>query len=167
MDTETTGLGPQDQIVEIAIIDSYGSVLLNTLIKPTIPIPLAATEIHGISNEDTANAPSLADVLPEILAILKDRTIIIYNANYDLRLLKQSAKAHNLTVDLSEKVYCAMEMYAEFYGDWNDYHQSYQWKKLEVAAKQCGIEIPHNLHRAITDAELTRQLTLFIAKILK
>ena len=82
--------------MEIAIIDVNGSVLFDKLIKPTISIPLDATAIHGISNEDVANAPSFADVLPDIQTILKNRKLVIYNANYDMRMFKQSARAHNL-----------------------------------------------------------------------
>lgn len=35
LDTETTGLDSRDRIVEIAVIDLSGVVLLNTLVKPT------------------------------------------------------------------------------------------------------------------------------------
>ncbi|HHJ4165905.1 TPA: exonuclease domain-containing protein, partial [Raoultella ornithinolytica] len=49
IDTETTGLGEDAEIVEICIIDSHGSIMLNTLIKPTKPIPDEAIAIHGIT----------------------------------------------------------------------------------------------------------------------
>lgn len=42
LDTETTGLGFDDEIVEISIIDCAGYVLLNTLVKPSKSIPEAA-----------------------------------------------------------------------------------------------------------------------------
>lgn len=47
IDTETTGLGDDAEIVEICIIDSHGFILLNTLVKPTKPIPDEAIAIHG------------------------------------------------------------------------------------------------------------------------
>lgn len=39
LDTETTGLGDDAEIVEIAIIDQDKNVLLNSLVKPSKPIP--------------------------------------------------------------------------------------------------------------------------------
>ncbi len=58
IDTETTGLGDDAEIVEICIIDSHGFIMLNTLIKPTKPIPDEAIAIHGITNEMVAFAPA-------------------------------------------------------------------------------------------------------------
>ena len=43
LDTETTGLDEQSEIVEISLIDSDGSVLLDTLVKPLERIPAGAT----------------------------------------------------------------------------------------------------------------------------
>jgi DNA polymerase III alpha subunit (gram-positive type) len=50
LDTETTGLYDAE-IVEIAVVDPLGEALLNTLVKPTIPIPTEVIEIHGITDE--------------------------------------------------------------------------------------------------------------------
>ncbi|BCC80200.1 MULTISPECIES: 3'-5' exonuclease [Bacillus] len=51
LDTQTTGLGETDEIVEIAVTDLDGKTLLNTLVKPTVPISDDATMIHGITNK--------------------------------------------------------------------------------------------------------------------
>ena len=58
LDTETTGLYDDAEIVEISIIDENGGVLLDTLVKPLKPIPAEATAIHGITNEMVATAPT-------------------------------------------------------------------------------------------------------------
>ena len=50
LDTETTGLHPpHDKLVEVAIIDEAGDVVLDTLVNPERPIGFA-TQIHGISD---------------------------------------------------------------------------------------------------------------------
>jgi DNA polymerase III epsilon subunit-like protein len=47
LDTETTGLNPpRDKIVELAIIDSTGNMLLNTLVNPMMNIPETVINIH-------------------------------------------------------------------------------------------------------------------------
>lgn len=52
LDTETTGLGSTDEIIEISIIDDDGSTLLETLVKPSQPIPADSTRVHGITDAD-------------------------------------------------------------------------------------------------------------------
>ncbi|HQF69216.1 MAG TPA: hypothetical protein PL171_06005, partial [Anaerolineaceae bacterium] len=39
LDTETTGIGSVDEIVEISVIDHDGAQLFSKLVKPTRPIP--------------------------------------------------------------------------------------------------------------------------------
>ena len=46
--------------------------------------------------------------------------------------------------------------FAEIYGEWNDYHQSYKWQKLTTAARYVGYEWPAVSHRAIEDCKATR-----------
>nr|AAB81660.1 putative [Escherichia phage N15] len=65
IDTETTGLGEYAEIIEIAIINMRGEVLLDTLVKPTKPIPPEVTEINHITNEMVASAPAWCDVFPK------------------------------------------------------------------------------------------------------
>lgn len=43
LDTETTGLGEYAQIIEIAICDIWGTVLVNQRVRPSVPIDPAAT----------------------------------------------------------------------------------------------------------------------------
>jgi DNA polymerase-3 subunit epsilon len=155
LDAETTGLGGSAEIVDIAIINYDGTELMNTLVRPMSPIPEEATNIHGIRNEDVTDAPTFADILPN-LESYSDRMIVIYNQDYDLRILAQSAKANNADSWMPQDSICAMKLYAQFYGDWNGHHQSYRWQKQSSAAKQLGIEIPANLHRAAADANMCR-----------
>jgi DNA polymerase III epsilon subunit-like protein len=50
LDTETTGLSPArgDAIVEVAIVDSCGRALIDTLVNPGRHISWQATQVHGI-----------------------------------------------------------------------------------------------------------------------
>ncbi|MEG4026450.1 MULTISPECIES: 3'-5' exonuclease [unclassified Microcoleus] len=74
LDTETTGLYDA-QIVEIAIIDRLGEMLLNTLVKPSIPIPPEAAYLHGISDAMVGDPPSFPEVYPRIVEVLKDKRV--------------------------------------------------------------------------------------------
>jgi DNA polymerase-3 subunit epsilon len=167
LDTETTGLDERAEVVEVSIVDIRGSVVFDSLIRPFCPIPPDATAVHGITDTDVAQAPTFADVLLRLSFLLCRRPLCIYNADYDMRVMRQSAKAHGLDFDAAVTPAgptCAMLMYAEFWGDWNDYRSSFRWQKLGIAASQQGIDIPPDLHRARADAELTRLLVLKMAQ---
>jgi DNA polymerase-3 subunit epsilon len=164
LDTETTGLDDSAEIVEIAILNTSGKPLLDTLIKPTRPIPRAATKIHSITNSDVTNAPTFADITPELRRLIDGRLIVIYNAQYDIRMLAQSARARGVEESPVTSGVCAMNLYATFYGKWNNYRGSYKWQSLINAARQCGIKAPNNLHRAAGDADLTRLIVQHMAE---
>lgn len=56
IDTETTGLGFDAEIVEFtAICADSGKVIVNELVKPTCSIPAEATAIHGITDVDVSD----------------------------------------------------------------------------------------------------------------
>lgn len=84
LDTETTGL-EDAEVVEIAITNPQGAPLLNTLVKPTIPIPEEAIAIHGITDEIVKDAPNFCEVYPQIVGGLTDKEVLIYNADFDIR----------------------------------------------------------------------------------
>jgi DNA polymerase III epsilon subunit-like protein len=182
LDTETTGIASAE-IVDIAIIDALGEVCLNSLVCPTRPIPLAVTDVHGITNQMVSlnHAPSFPDIWPHIKHFLRGRHVVVYNAAYDQARLFDSALYTNLKDD-AEKFFnrlqiqrdrdlpapvfhCAMELYAEFFGEWNNHRQSFRWQKLGAALDQQHIDISHlALHRALADAEACRLLVRHMAR---
>ena len=163
LDTETTGLGPLAEVVEICVIDTDGSVLLESLVKPTVPVSKEARKVHGITDAHLLNAPTFAELLPEITRVVEGRSVVIYNAAYDISIITQSAEAHGRDGNTITDSHCAMLLYAEYVGDWDDYRGGYRWHKLINAARQCGIALPPRLHRARADAEITRQLLMHMA----
>jgi len=132
LDTETTGLGKADEIVQIAILSYDGSILLDTLVHPTQLIPASATAIHGIRDIDVKNAPTFPEVFEQLRSILSGKTIVTYNAQYDLRLLNQTIAKYNLPplkID-PKRVECAMLKYSAWIGEiWED--GTYKWQKLK------------------------------------
>ena len=105
LDTETTGLTTQDQIIEIAIVDQIGKVLLNTLINPgRVPINPHAEAAHGITASMLRGAPSLADLWPQIRSILSGNRVVIYNAKFDRRFFPDNLACAGL-------VECAMQAF--------------------------------------------------------
>lgn len=149
LDTETTGLGETAEIVEISIIDHDGSVLLDTLVRPRRPIPLDAIRVHGIDDDMVSQAPTWMHVWPQVEAILSGRTVGVYNAEFDLRMMKQSHQQIGLPWRTpSSRFFCIMKLYSDFSG-------AVKWQSLDAAGRQCGIPLP-NSHRARDDSLLAR-----------
>lgn len=86
LDVETTDL--YGRICEIAVIDTRGQVLLDTLVNPEAPIAAPAAAVHGITDHDVAAAPTWSQVAPTVLAVLAGRRVIAYNAPFDQSIVR-------------------------------------------------------------------------------
>ena len=164
IDTETTGTSPNDSIVEIAVLDYDGSTLVNTLVKPVGRISSSASAIHGITNEKVKEAPRWDEVWLKVENAITNRSVGIYNADFDLRMMRQSHQKNWLRWQNPKGTFffCIMKLYAQFYGEWNARRGNYRWQSLDKAGKQCGIPLP-NSHRAKDDTLLTLKVLEFIA----
>jgi DNA polymerase-3 subunit epsilon len=158
LDTETTGLGVTDQVVDLAVIDRTGKVLFDSLVRPTIPMPPEVSAVNGITPEMLESAPTFAEIMPVLAPIVSDRRVITYGAGFDVKMIRQTANAWRIPTPVPG-AFCAMIAYAEFHGEKSAWGQ-WKWQKLEAAARQCRIEVPEKLHRALADTELLRRLFL-------
>jgi DNA polymerase-3 subunit epsilon len=168
LDTETTGLGDDAEICEMTIINIRGDELFNRLIKPMRLIPPEASKIHGITDNMVVDAPTWADVYDEIMVIITGASrLLIYNRDFDTRMIRQSSLAAGVIgagrVLRAQKIDCVMDKFAEWYGGWNDYYQTYRWQKLSTAAKSFGVA-PSNEHRAMADCRLTLEVIRGMAR---
>lgn len=153
LDTETTGLNPHygDELVEIAIVDSEGNTLLNTFVKPTQNAYWnEAQKIHGITPAMVENAPTFEELKATITQICKGKTVVIYNASFDLSFLDDCL--------VDSQVECCMERFAEFYGEWNDYFENYKWQNLSIASAYVGYKFEGKAHRALADTLACRSV---------
>ncbi|MDX2137955.1 MAG: 3'-5' exonuclease [Chloroflexota bacterium] len=172
LDTETTGL--QDgEIVQISVIDRAGIVHLNTLVKPVHGIPQDASDVHGITEEMVAAAPGWGRVSYDLIKLLAGRDVVIYNAVYDRKMMHRSAEHAGLPkVDWKQLAtfHCAMEMYAQFFGNWNSYRKSYTWVALSRACQNENVDlskITAPAHSALGDCLRTLALIEAMAQAKK
>lgn len=158
LDTETTGLNPHegDQAITIGVVNRAGDILLDARLKPTIPISYEASTRHGYSNETVADWSGLADIYPQVEAALSGRIVVSYCARgYDYEILQSTCLAHKQPVIELAAFHELLPPFAQFYGEWNDYHGNYRWQKLGTAADYfqinvAGIAAGHE-HDAVTD----------------
>lgn len=161
LDTETTGLRSSDEIVQVAVITAAGEPVLDTLVRPTRPIPPEVIRIHGITDDDVRDAPTGAEVCAELARILHGRVVCTYNAPFDARLLEQTAAAWSAPVAVY-RAECVMRLYADYSGQWDERHGTTRWFSLGVAARQCGLG-PFREHDALSDARVTAQVLRHVA----
>lgn len=161
LDTETTGLGPDAEICDIAIVGRDGSVMLDTLVRPERPIPAEATAVHGITDQMAAEAMPWSEVYWVTRMVLSGKAAVIYNAVYDTGVL------HRLTMEAGLEpscfsAECAMRAYADFAGVPGRYPGQYKWHKLGDACAALGVEVG-TAHRALADAQACRGLVTAMA----
>jgi DNA polymerase-3 subunit epsilon len=147
LDTETTGLDATARIVEIAVLAPNGVVLFDSLVRPTRPIPVEASSIHHVTDTMVARAPAFPALYPALERLLRGRTIAVYNAAYDRRVLDYETRRAGLPPPAPEAWTCAMEHYARFAGEWNPRYAGYRWPKLTGGD-----------HSALGDCRATRAL---------
>ena len=148
LDTETTGVSDDDEIVELTIIDDYGEPLINTLVKPRYHTSWPdAQRVHGIAPIDLRHAPTQSQISDDIRKVVKGKRVVIYNAPYDSQYLPELEEA--------AEVRCAMREFAE-------YNKS-KWINLGNATKIVGYEW-EGAHRALADTKALRAVWKFIQK---
>lgn len=155
-DCETTGLGPTDQVVEVAVADQFRNILFHTTVKPTVPIDPGAINIHGYTKALLADSPTWPDVIEQFKQVVTGRTVVIFNADYDSRIIRQTCNAFNLSTDWWDEIdtRCAMYLSADAFGATNRYGTI----SLYNATMEAGVEWTGDAHTAIADTLATVDL---------
>jgi len=90
LDTETTGLSVRDghRIVEIGCIELDNLVptknIFHFYLNPERKVSEKAFEVHGYSDEFLATKQKFADIADNFIDFIKDKKIIIHNAEFDI-----------------------------------------------------------------------------------
>ena len=90
LDTETTGLEIKDghRIVEIGCIELENliptSKKFHCYLNPERKVSEKALEVHGYTDEFLSDKKKFKDIADEFLEFIKDKKIIIHNAEFDL-----------------------------------------------------------------------------------
>lgn len=162
-DTETTGLDSTAEIVEIGIVDRDGQPVYHSLVRPQRPIPAEASEIHGITDQDVAAAPCFADIAPHLGALFAGRQVAAYNAEFDVRLLRQSGPGVWPWSSDERWARCVMKLFSRWLGEWSAYHGGWRWHRLGHAAEYTGYKGTGQAHRALEDARMAAHVLRAIA----
>jgi DNA polymerase-3 subunit epsilon len=142
VDTETTGFGKNDRILEIAVVLMDGTEIINeweTLVNPERDI--SNSDIHGITSNQVSMAPTFKDISSNLAGLLEDRIIVAHNISFDRRMLMQEFLRMDIDVDFG-KGFCTLQATG---------------MKLHVACENFQIKT-ETAHRALSDARATALL---------
>lgn len=160
VDVETSRLDAQAEIIEIAVVDVGGAVLLHSLVRPTQPIAPEATAIHGLGDADVASAPAWPAVCAQLDALLSGHQVVAHNAGFDRGRVAADCARHQLVAPVATWS-CSMELLTDVNGG--------RWPALDLAAElasaptQAPAHIGSTRHRAVYDAWLCRTLVQALA----
>ena len=101
IDTETTGLSVKDghRIVEIGCIELENLIptknKFHCYLNPERKVSEKALEVHGYTDEFLSNKKKFKEIVDDFLNFIKDKKLIIHNAEFDLSHLNNELKLLN------------------------------------------------------------------------
>ncbi len=108
IDLETTGINVStDRIVELAIVKimpDASKQIKRKLVNPEMPIPKAATEVHGITDEMVHQAPTFKQIANEVKQFIEGADLAGYNSNrFDIPMLNEEFLRAGMSVNLENR----------------------------------------------------------------
>ena len=98
LDTETTGLSVKDghRIVEIGCVELKDLIptqnKFHHYLNPERKVSEKALEVHGYTDEFLSKKKKFSEIVDEFLNFIKDKRLIIHNAEFDLSHLNNELK---------------------------------------------------------------------------
>ena len=146
-DLETTGLSPLfDRIIEFAgikIIRGEDPAVFNMLVKPDVIISAENSAIHGITNEDVANADSEELAAEKIKEFIGELPLVAHNSKFDIGFLMAMYHRNGHETD-NNSVYCSCNLSRKL-------NKNAKSHRLSALCEQFNIKL-ENHHRALDDA---------------
>jgi DNA polymerase III subunit epsilon len=167
LDTETTGLRPEDghRVIEIGCVELMDRRLtdrtLHFYIHPERDIDHGAQEVHGISLEDLADEPKFAQVADRIADFVRGAELLIHNAPFDIGFLNAEfarlASYQERFVKLAGKVTDTLALAKSLHPG--------KRNSLDSLCDRYGINNAHRTrHGALLDAELLAEVYLAMTR---
>lgn len=164
LDTETTGLNPQEghRIIEIGCVELIRRRLtgkrFHVYINPDRIIDEGAIAVHGITNQFLDDKPYFEQIIEDFIAFIRGAELVIHNAPFDVGFINHEfSRLENKTgtvTDLCEVFDTLAYARKKHPGQRNS---------LDALCKRYGIDNSHrDLHGALLDAEILADVFLLM-----
>lgn len=148
LDLETTGANAQHgHVTEIAMVrveEGREVARWSSLVNPGVTIAPFIQQLTGINDVMVAQAPSFAELAPQVLALLDGAVLVAHNARFDHSFLKSEFK--RLDVDLRVKTLCTVRLSRKLYPQQRGHG-------LDAIMQRHGLHTS-NRHRAMGDVDM-------------
>jgi len=159
LDTETTGLSPNDgdRIVEIGCIELLNHVptgeVYHQYINPERDMPVEAERVHGLSAEFLSGHPVFADVADAFMDFVSDSPLVIHNAAFDMGFINAELSRMGVdTIPRTRAIDTVSMARRKFPG---------AQASLDALCRRFGIDLSErDLHGALLDARLLAEVYL-------
>lgn len=94
LDTETTGMCRNDEVIELAVLDMDGCVLYHSYFDPDADMNPFAQRVHGIRKESLAGKPKFPEEWEKIKAAIGGKRVLGHNIKFDKKLIWQSLERY-------------------------------------------------------------------------
>jgi DNA polymerase III subunit epsilon len=162
VDVETTGLSARrgDRVIEVGAVAVEKKRIVeefHTLIYISKPIPAAAREIHGITNEMLTGQPKPEEVFPQFREFINGSTLVAHNAQFDIGFLR--AEFERQGFGLSNPYFCTLELSRAHYPRLRNH-------RLETVCRHLFGRSTDTIqeHRALSDARMTARVWMEMMK---
>ena len=164
LDTETTGLNPQEghRVIEIGCVELIKRRLtgkrFHVYINPDRIIDEGAIAVHGITNQFLDDKPYFEQIVEDFIAFIKGAELVIHNAPFDVGFINyEFSRLKNIAgtvTDLCEVFDTLAYARKKHPGQRNS---------LDALCKRYGIDNSHrDLHGALLDAEILADVFLLM-----
>ena len=164
LDTETTGLNPQEghRIIEIGCVEMVKRRLtgkrFHVYINPDRIIDEGAIAVHGITNQFLDDKPHFEQIVEDFIAFIKGAELVIHNAPFDVGFINHEfSRLNNKTGTVAD--------YSEVFDTLAYARKKHpgQRNSLDALCKRYGIDNSHrDLHGALLDAEILADVFLLM-----
>jgi DNA polymerase III epsilon subunit family exonuclease len=157
-DLETIGNQPKTaEIIEIAAKKMGArrkseNAFFHELVKPKKTIPKSSTDVHGITNDDVKDKPSIEQILPKFIEFVSNSILVGHNiVDFDNKVISRYMASYMGKPELPNRAYDTLVVAKRLFPLEN--------YKLDALADKFGIPYEiSELHRANTDVSLTENL---------
>lgn len=148
LDTETTGVyRGRDRVVQIGmIVVEVGGEWREevAMVNPEMPIPIEATQVHGITDDMVKDAPKFGELAGELYTVLKDADICGYSVGFDIGMLQDEFKRIGVTWE-PKVIIDGFRIYQRFHS-----------RTLTDAVREyLGEDFKEHAHDALADARVS------------
>ena len=153
IDFETANEG-RASACAVGVVRVRGGVVVEsfeTLLRPRVlRVDWRNQAVHGIAVERLYNAPTLADVWPQLLPYLHRQAVVAHNSAFDVSVLEYSCRDFGVPIPTFHCL-CSVKLARVAW-------PNLERHKLDHVAAHFGIQLNH--HDALSDARACAEITV-------